>query len=84
MQPVTMCRELSMTYWNWRGLKPGDVTLPGLLHTRGYRTIHVGKGHFGPRDSEGAEPRNLGFDVNIAGASIGAPKVTEGETILNF
>lgn len=59
--------------WNWRGLKKGDVTLASLMQARGYRTIHVGKGHFGPRDSEGADPRNLGFDVNVGGASIGAP-----------
>jgi arylsulfatase A-like enzyme len=59
--------------WNWRGLKRDDVTLAGLLRTFGYRTIHVGKGHFGPRDSEGSEPRNLGFDVNVAGSSIGSP-----------
>lgn len=59
--------------WNWTGLKKGDVTLPGLLRQQGYRTIHVGKGHFGPRDSEGADPGNLGFDINVAGASIGAP-----------
>jgi arylsulfatase A-like enzyme len=59
--------------WNWRGLKQGDVTLAGLLRSSGYRTIHVGKGHFGPRAFEGADPRNLGFDVNVAGASIGAP-----------
>jgi arylsulfatase A-like enzyme len=59
--------------WNWHGLKKGDVTLPGLLRERGYRTIHVGKGHFGPRAFEGADPRNLGFDRNVAGASFGAP-----------
>ncbi len=59
--------------WNWRGLKQGDVTLAGLLQGAGYRTIHVGKGHFGPRDSQGADPRNLGFDVNTGGASFGAP-----------
>lgn len=59
--------------WNWRGLKKGDLTLASLLHDSGYRTIHVGKGHFGPRNSEGADPRNLGFDINVAGASIGAP-----------
>ena len=59
--------------WNWRGLKPGDVTLPGLLRDAGYRTFHVGKGHFGPRAADGADPVKLGFDVNIAGASIGAP-----------
>ncbi len=59
--------------WNWKGLTKGDVTLPGLLRDQGYRTIHVGKGHFGPRDSEGANPENIGFDINVAGASIGAP-----------
>ncbi|MBX7210955.1 MAG: sulfatase-like hydrolase/transferase [Verrucomicrobiaceae bacterium] len=59
--------------WNWTGLKKGDVTLPGILSASGYETIHVGKGHFGPRDSEGAEPMNLGFDINVAGCSIGAP-----------
>lgn len=59
--------------WNWRGLKKGDVTLARLLQSAGYRTIHVGKGHFGSRASEGANPLNLGFDVNVAGASIGSP-----------
>jgi len=59
--------------WNWAGLKPGDVTLPSLLKAQGYRTIHVGKGHFAPRDHPGADPATLGFDVNVAGASIGAP-----------
>jgi arylsulfatase A-like enzyme len=59
--------------WNWAGLKKGATTLPGLLQGAGYRTIHVGKGHFGPREYEGAEPMNLGFDVNVAGCSIGAP-----------
>ncbi len=59
--------------WNWRGLERDDVTLAGLLQAAGYRTIHVGKAHFGPRNSEGADPLNLGFDVNIGGASFGAP-----------
>ena len=59
--------------WNWNGLNKRDVTLPKLLQASGYRTIHVGKGHFGPRGTEGELPQNLGFDVNVAGASIGAP-----------
>jgi arylsulfatase A-like enzyme len=59
--------------WNWEGLKRGDVTLPRLLAEAGYRTIHVGKGHFGARDFEGADPANLGFEINLAGASFGAP-----------
>ncbi len=59
--------------WNWHGLRRYQVTLARLLQSNGYRTIHVGKGHFGPRESEGADPRNLGFDKNVGGASIGAP-----------
>ena len=59
--------------WNWEGLGKEDVTLPRLLQTAGYRTIHVGKAHLGSTESEGADPRNLGFDVNIAGGPIGHP-----------
>lgn len=59
--------------WDWAGLAKGDITLPGILREQGYRTIHVGKGHFGPNDHEGSEPLNLGFDINVAGASFGAP-----------
>jgi arylsulfatase A-like enzyme len=59
--------------WNWQGLKPGDVTLAGLLQSSGYRTIHVGKGHFAPRAHAAADPSKIGFDINVAGASIGAP-----------
>ncbi len=59
--------------WDWAGLDSHDVTLPRLLEQAGYRTIHVGKGHFGNRVSEGAEPKNLGFDINIGGASFGSP-----------
>jgi arylsulfatase A-like enzyme len=66
--------------WNWRGLAPGDITLPGLLRENGYRTIHVGKGHFGPRKSPGSDPAMLGFDVNIAGASFGQPGSYYAET----
>ncbi len=65
--------------WNWKGLEKGDVTLPGVLAKNGYRTIHVGKGHFGPKGSNGEEPLNLGFDVNIAGAAFGAPGSYFGE-----
>jgi arylsulfatase A-like enzyme len=59
--------------WNWHGLGPGDVTLPALLGKAGYRTIHLGKGHFGPRADAGADPSKIGFDINVAGASIGQP-----------
>jgi arylsulfatase A-like enzyme len=59
--------------WNWRGLDQDDVTLAGVLQDAGYRTIHVGKGHFAPQGFAGADPAKLGFDVNVAGAAFGAP-----------
>ncbi len=59
--------------WNWKGLTKEDVTLPRILSKAGYETIHVGKGHFGPNDAVGSEPLNLGFNVNVGGASFGAP-----------
>ena len=65
--------------WDWEGLAKGDLTLPGLLQETGYRTIHIGKGHFGPNDTEGEKPENLGFDINIAGRAIGAPGSFYGE-----
>ncbi|MBT6380265.1 MAG: sulfatase-like hydrolase/transferase, partial [Opitutales bacterium] len=65
--------DLGPADWRWEGLKEGDITLPGQLRKNGYRTIHVGKAHFGPEETQGADPINLGFDVNIAGAAFGAP-----------
>lgn len=59
--------------WNWEGLRKNDITLPLLLQQNGYRTIHVGKGHFGPNQTTGSNPANLGFDVNIGGTSYGSP-----------
>jgi arylsulfatase A-like enzyme len=65
--------------WNWRGLQPNDVTLARLLQSAGYRTIHVGKGHFGPRSAPGHDPLQLGFDVNVGGTAIGQPGSYYGE-----
>jgi len=53
--------------------------LPALLRTAGYRTIHVGKAHFGAKDTPGENPLNLGFDVNIAGHCAGGPGSYWGE-----
>lgn len=66
--------EFGPKQWNWQGLTSSSVTFPLLLQSEGYKTIHIGKGHFGPLDSEGADPKNIGFDVNIAGAAWGRPK----------
>ena len=39
----------------------------------------MGKGHFAPFGRSGEDPRNLGFDVNVAGSSIGEPGSYLGE-----
>jgi arylsulfatase A-like enzyme len=59
--------------WNWKGLNRSSVTLPALLKAEGYRTIHIGKGHLGSRDSDGANPLTLGYDINIGGSANGHP-----------
>ncbi len=65
--------------WDVDALQPGDVTLASLM-TPEYRTIHVGKAHFGTSPEDGPEggrgggdPTTLGFDVNIAGWAAGGP-----------
>lgn len=67
--------------WNVNGLSAQagidktvySQTLPQLLKTAGYKTIHVGKAHFGAKETPGENPLNLGFDVNIAGHAAGGP-----------
>ncbi len=46
-------------------------TLAQAIHDEGYITIHCGKGHWGTKGTPGANPRNLGFDYNIAGKETG-------------
>lgn len=71
---------LEMPVWNMNGLQPVGTniensveanTLPEILRNNGYTTILCGKAHFGAKDTPGADPRNLGFDVNIAGHAAG-------------
>lgn len=65
--------------WKKQGFQPGDSpTLPALLQNAGYRTIHVGKAHWGAVGTPGADPLKLGFDVNIAGHAAGAPESYNG------
>jgi arylsulfatase A-like enzyme len=67
--------------WNLNGIcteagieRTTQVTpLPALLAAAGYRTIHVGKAHFGALGTPGASPLNLGFAVNVAGHHAGGP-----------
>ena len=65
--------------WNWEGLRSDVPIYPKMLKEAGYRTIHAGKAHFGCMGSEGEDPLNLGFDVNIGGNSIGQPGSYYGE-----
>ncbi len=57
------------------GVQKEDVLLPALLKDVGYRTIMIGKAHFGSKDSFAADPLNLGFDrkhyANHKGSPIG-------------
>src|SRR5690625_216107 len=65
--------------WAVEGLQPGELTLPALLQKQGYRTIHIGKAHFGALETPGADPLNLGFDINIGGHAGGSPGSYFGE-----
>ena len=66
--------DIAAPAWQLNGLQPGEhQTLPGAMRSAGYRTIHVGKAHFGVHDTDGGRPEALGFDVNIAGHASGAP-----------
>jgi len=66
-------RYLTAGDWVRDGLQPhdGNQTLPSILHQAGYRTIHIGKAHFGAK--KGGDPLNLGFDINIGGSHGGGP-----------
>jgi len=83
VRPSTDAKHPTLDFpaWNTGGLcmRPGvertvqAVTFPAILREAGYRTIHVGKAHLGAIGTPGADPRNLGFDVNIAGHAAGGP-----------
>jgi len=67
--------------WNVNGLSPEPGVertvyarpLPSFLKQAGYRTIFAGKAHLGAKNTPGADPLNLGYDVNIAGHAAGGP-----------
>ncbi|NWJ52514.1 MAG: sulfatase [Bacteroidetes bacterium] len=78
--------DLIFPIWNVNGITPTPsveravyaTTLPMLLQKAGYTTIHCGKAHFGAKDTPGEEPKNLGFDINIAGHAAGGPATYQG------
>jgi len=53
------------------GIQEGDILLPALLQKEGYRTICIGKAHFGRGFS--ADPLNLGFDRKHYATASGSP-----------
>lgn len=75
---------IELPEWNYNGIQPENkkgiinnstaiTSLPQILKDNGYKTIHCGKAHFGARTTPGADPSQMGFDVNIAGGPNGAP-----------
>ncbi len=70
---VTAHNLLAPSNWAKAGSDPNGQTLPRLLKNAGFRTIHVGKGHFGPNTEAISDPRAIGFDLNIAGSGLGGP-----------
>ena len=81
ISPDTKHNTLEIPEWNVNGISPGTgtehtwvaLTLPMVLRKAGYKTIHVGKAHWGAKETPGENPLNLGFDVNIAGHAAGGP-----------
>ena len=69
--------------WNWNGITPNAAAdavqsnlfeatcFPEILRQNGYKTIHVGKAHWGAVGTLAADPLSLGFDVNIGGCAAG-------------
>ncbi|KAA3611434.1 MAG: hypothetical protein DWQ01_04910 [Planctomycetota bacterium] len=86
-QPDHEMPEVRAADWNLNGLVaeagiPRSVFAPTLaqrLSKAGYHTIHAGKAHFGAKDTSGSDPRNLGFQVNIAGHYAGGPGSYHGD-----
>jgi len=66
--------EFGPQEWNWTGIAPGSPVLPKVLGDAGYRTIHIGKAHFGNQQAAAADPTKIGFQFNVGGACWGRPK----------
>jgi arylsulfatase A-like enzyme len=73
--------------WNINGFSPvagvahtfHGTALPEVLRQNGYYTVHSGKAHFGSTGTPGSDPLKIGFDINIAGSSIGHPASYSGK-----
>ncbi|MEO0477618.1 MAG: sulfatase-like hydrolase/transferase, partial [Planctomycetota bacterium] len=65
--------EFGPADWNWTGVDDPSITLPSVLQTQGYRTIYIGKAHFGPLGKTTESPKGVGYTHSIAGWSWGQP-----------
>lgn len=81
-------KTLKNADWNLNGLSSDnelgrsfywESCLPEVLKKAGYYTMHIGKAHFGAKDTPGADPLNIGFDLNIAGHAAGGPGSYHGD-----
>ncbi|MCL3779481.1 DUF4976 domain-containing protein [Prolixibacteraceae bacterium JC049] len=81
-------KTLKRADWNVNGLTTQqgvphsfcwEQTLPNVLKQAGYYTMHIGKAHFGAIDTPGADPINIGFDLNIGGHAAGGPGSYHGD-----
>ncbi|MGZ2369532.1 sulfatase [Ancylomarina sp. YFZ004] len=66
-------QKLFIPDWNVNGLQSNSITFPKILQEHGYTTAHIGKAHLGLEGTSGADPKQLGFDYNIAGHHAGQP-----------
>jgi arylsulfatase A-like enzyme len=82
MQPMELNHpDLIFPKWNYNGMSTSDsllhtavaTPLAEILRKTGYFTIHAGKAHFGAIGYPSSNPKNIGFDINIAGHAAGAP-----------
>ena len=79
--------QMSESDWNINGLSPVPgiektyyaTPFPALLKEAGYYTIHVGKAHWAPMGTPGANPYNMGFMVNVSGHAAGHPQSYYGK-----
>ncbi len=60
-----------------RYMDHAEYTLAEALKDEGYQTLHLGKWHLG--EDEKYWPENRGFDTNLGGWSVGAPRLVRNQ-----
>lgn len=72
-------KTMSPPDWRKEGMVKKDPHMPDMFRKAGYRTIFVGKAHFGPSSNKDAQPEQIGFDVNLGGTGAGHPASYYGQ-----